>query len=78
MSAPCIGSDPFCPCQDGLACHYKDTADGTKGWPVPPPLLTLADEKINELWWATQWCDGELNRAREFARDVLLAAQGYK
>jgi len=21
---PCVGSDPLCPCQDGLACHYRD------------------------------------------------------
>ena len=32
---PCIGNDPACPCQDGLACHYKDAPDGTKGWPIP-------------------------------------------
>ena len=32
---PCIGRDPACPCQDGDACHYRDAADGTKGWPVP-------------------------------------------
>ena len=31
---PCIGNDPLCPCQDGLACHYKD-AGNTKGWPIP-------------------------------------------
>jgi hypothetical protein len=29
---PCIGRDPLCPCQDGLACHYKDYP-GSKGWP---------------------------------------------
>jgi hypothetical protein len=29
---PCIGNDPLCPCQDGLACHYKDYP-GSKGWP---------------------------------------------
>jgi hypothetical protein len=36
----CIGKDPTCPCQDGLACHYKDypAEDGwpaVKGWPIP-------------------------------------------
>ena len=31
----CIGGDPLCPCQDGLACHYRDTADGTKAFPLP-------------------------------------------
>ena len=39
----CIGADPTCPCQDGAACHYRDAADGTKGWPIPvPPLPTAA------------------------------------
>lgn len=32
---PCIGDDPLCPCQDGLPCHYKDAADGTKAMPIP-------------------------------------------
>jgi hypothetical protein len=31
---PCIGNDPLCPCQDGLACHYKD-AGKTKAFPIP-------------------------------------------
>ena len=31
----CIGNDPYCPCQDGLACHYRDANDGTKAMPVP-------------------------------------------
>jgi hypothetical protein len=35
QAEPCIGNDPTCPCQDGDACHYRDAADGTKGWPVP-------------------------------------------
>jgi hypothetical protein len=34
MNNPCIGNDPLCPCQDGDACHYKDTPK-TKGWPIP-------------------------------------------
>jgi hypothetical protein len=29
----CIGRDPLCPCQDGLACHYKD-AGKTKAFPI--------------------------------------------
>lgn len=33
--SPCIGRDPACPCQDGLACHYRDAADGTKAMPLP-------------------------------------------
>ena len=31
---PCIGRDPLCPCQDGDACHYRDTPT-SKAWPVP-------------------------------------------
>ena len=31
---PCIGTDPLCPCQDGMVCHYEDTPT-TKGWPIP-------------------------------------------
>jgi hypothetical protein len=36
--APCIGSDPLCPCQDGDACHYRDAGEGktfTRAMPVP-------------------------------------------
>ena len=39
----CIGNDPLCPCQDGLACHYKDYGK-SKGWPIPasePELKNL-------------------------------------
>jgi len=32
--APCAGNDPLCPCQDGDACHYRDSGE-TKAWPVP-------------------------------------------
>ena len=31
---PCIGNNPACPCQDGDACHYRDT-ETTKAWPIP-------------------------------------------
>lgn len=39
MSAmrPCIGDDPLCPCQDGDACHYRDTPTA-KGWDVTDKL----------------------------------------
>lgn len=26
-TAGCIGADPFCPCQDGDACHYVAVGD---------------------------------------------------
>lgn len=31
QAEPCIGSDPVCPCQDGDACHYRDTATTKAG-----------------------------------------------
>jgi hypothetical protein len=40
----CIGNDPMCPCQDGDACHYRDAADGTKGWPIPDRPEQQEDE----------------------------------
>lgn len=33
MSVPCPHGDPFCPCQDGDACHYE----GRASWPSPLP-----------------------------------------
>lgn len=54
----CIGKDPSCPCQDGDICHYRDSADGTKGWPIPAPadvvealreLVALKKMKIAEI-----------------------------
>jgi hypothetical protein len=54
----CIGGDPTCPCQDGAACHYRDAADGTKGWPIPvPPLpepdyIVSRDNGIDRAMWA--------------------------
>jgi hypothetical protein len=54
----CIGSDPTCPCQDGAVCHYRDAADGTKGWPIPvPPLpepdaIVSRDDGIDRAMWA--------------------------
>jgi hypothetical protein len=29
----CIGADPLCPCQDGLACHYRDAGE-TRAMPL--------------------------------------------
>ena len=53
---PCIGNDPACPCQDGDACHYRDTAT-TKAWPIPQaepkrePLSEKQIDAIHELWY---------------------------
>jgi hypothetical protein len=38
---PCVGRDPLCPCQDGLACHYKAVGD-SPAWLLPEPQ----DDKI--------------------------------
>lgn len=32
----CAFGDPFCPCQDGLACHYVDLP-GSPAMPPPKP-----------------------------------------
>jgi hypothetical protein len=44
VSVPCIGRDPFCPCQDGDTCHYVDSGR-TKAFPLPaashPPARGL-------------------------------------
>ena len=42
MADPCIGNDPGCPCQDGLACHYRDIP-GSRGWAIPKLTGTVAD-----------------------------------
>ncbi len=32
--APCVGADPYCPCQDGDPCHYL---------PLPPEFGPVTD-----------------------------------
>jgi hypothetical protein len=34
----CIGGDALCPCNDGDACHYKDTPT-TRAMPVPAKVV---------------------------------------
>jgi hypothetical protein len=69
--AVCIGANPTCPCQDGLACHYRDSDDGTNGWPLPadqwpfdrPPARAavsgdwLDSKDFYELMQAYRWAD---------------------
>lgn len=52
--ASCIGSDSACPCHDGDACHYRDAAEGTKGWQIPAPAGT--GEALRELIDASDEC----------------------
>jgi hypothetical protein len=33
-------TDPTCPCGDGDACNYQDTAT-TKAWPLPPGVYLM-------------------------------------
>ena len=40
----CIGNDPYCPCQDGDACHYADMP-GSPAMPLP------AAERIAIALW---------------------------
>ena len=44
----CIGRDPLCPCQDGLVCHYRDAADGTKGFPLPAKTTSERVDKLRK------------------------------
>lgn len=41
--AVCVGQDPTCPCRDGLACHYRDAADGTKAFPLINGMVGRVD-----------------------------------
>jgi hypothetical protein len=34
MTTEPLCGDALCPCRDGLACHYRDAADGTAA--IPP------------------------------------------
>ena len=36
---PCVGNDPFCPCQDGDSCHYEGND------PFPVPLIKQGSRK---------------------------------
>lgn len=53
---PCIGNNPTCPCQDGDACHYRDT-ETTKAWPVPqaerPPTCRWSRADDDTDMWET-------------------------
>lgn len=45
----CAHGDPFCPCQDGAACHYE----GRAAWPKPPvftprPTMKAIAERVCE------------------------------
>ena len=47
MSTEPLCSDPLCPCRDGLACHYRDAADGTAAIPpTPKPEAEQGDELV--------------------------------
>ena len=62
---PCIGNDPLCPCQDGLACHYKDVGN-TKAFPIPP-LETEPHESPSptfDAWWDSDKCESADNPFR--------------
>jgi hypothetical protein len=62
---PCIGNDPYCPCQDGDSCHYRDIP-GSPGWPLPTVNRRRAMSEFrptlccdtHELAWAAGFFDG--------------------
>jgi hypothetical protein len=51
----CIGNDPTCPCLDGEACHYKDAADGTKGWPAPAAPMGQEAQALYDAMDSCEW-----------------------
>lgn len=74
----CIGKNPTCPCQDGLACHYRDAEDGTKGWPVPKPLSPAMLRELRHIARYGEPCDlAEFHGANHLAfhaRERVLSA----
>ena len=71
QAEPCIGNNPTCPCQDGDACHYRDAADGTKGWPVPQaepidPHMIAAEDRFPDVpverWKPCPQCGEDVDR----------------
>lgn len=42
VAKPCPHGDPYCPCQDGGACHYVDVVDGAGHVVSPADLCTNA------------------------------------
>lgn len=48
----CIGNDPYCPCQDGDACHYRDLP----GSPAMRPKATQRPKGSNADEWRLFLC----------------------
>jgi len=48
-ASSCIGNDPLCPCQDGLACHYRNYGK-TKAMPAQPPAEPVAQVVSSGHW----------------------------
>ena len=69
----CIGNDPLCPCQDGLACHYKDYGK-SKGWPIPKPdlLVDCAQSMVEGLTMGKVLEYGKAERERALEEAALL------
>lgn len=58
----CMGRDPLCPCQDGLACHYRDVGS-SKGFQVPTAAVM-------------EWAE-ENKRLREALQETLKIARSW-
>jgi hypothetical protein len=77
---PCIGNNPACPCQDGDACHYKDTPT-TKAWPIPQAEPKRPQIEVSLAaglgYWGVALCVGAQSFAllAEFA--TLTEAEEY-
>lgn len=45
LTAPCIGKDDLCPCQDGDMCHYK----GENPFLIPAPVVDVEGLKRENI-----------------------------
>ncbi len=80
-AANCIGNDPACPCQDGDACHYKDTPT-TKAWPIPqaePKCYPHIEVSLaaGHGYWGVALCVGAQSFALSAEFATLTEADEY-
>jgi len=64
---PCVGNDPYCPCQDGDACHYVDI-------PGSPAFARAAEQPKTETY--TQ-CNGLFVKQHIFAANIWIPQHSH-
>ena len=63
----CIGNDPYCPCQDGDACHYVDL-------PGSPAFVRAAAQPIQT---DLTMCEGLFVKHAIFAADTYIPQHSH-